>query len=93
MLFGEFATKPVPVLAARYDGRIETGDKLIVWVRQARSPKSQRLFFENETRLVMHGSDGTEDIFEGWWLVKYPDNSFEVVPDDEFPSKFTRKGL
>jgi len=92
MLFHEFTTKPVSVLAARYDGRIETGDKLISWVRQSRSPKSQRLFFENETRLVMHGSDGTEDIFEGWWLVKHPDNSFEVVPDDEFPDKFQPKG-
>jgi len=88
MLIREFTTKPDLVLAAQYDGEIETGDKLIVWVRQSRSPKAQRLFFENETRLVMHGSDGTEDIFEGWWLVKYRDNSFEVVPEDEFRDKF-----
>jgi hypothetical protein len=91
MFINEFTTLPVLVLAARYDGTIETGDKLISWVRSSRSPKAQRLYFENEVRLVLHGHDGTEDVYEDWWLVKYADNSFEVYPDDEFWEKFKEK--
>ena len=91
MLINEFTSKPTLVLAAKYDGLIETGDKLISWVRHSRSPKAQRLYFENETRLVMHGNDGTEDIYEGWWLVKHHDNFFEVLPDDEFHEKYNKK--
>lgn len=92
MLINEFLSKPTLVLAAQYDGVIETGDKLIVWVRNHRSPKAQRLYFENDTRLVMHGNDGTDDVYEGWWLVKHPDNSFEVLPDEDFKTKYNKKG-
>lgn len=91
MLINEFTSKPVLVLAAKYDGEIATGDKLISWVKHSRSPTSQRLFFENEVRLVMHGNDGTTDIYEGWWLVKHPNNFFEVLPDDEFHEKYKKK--
>lgn len=92
MLINEFTTQPVLVLAAQYDGTITTGDKLISWVRNSRSPRAQRLYFENEVRLVLHGNDGTVDVYEDWWLVKHPDNYFEVVPDEEFWEKFKEKG-
>lgn len=92
MLINEFTTKPDLVLAARYDGTIEVGDKLISWVKNSRSPAAQKLYFENEVRLVLHGNDGTTDIYEDWFLVKYSNNFFEVFPPDDFHDKFKKKG-
>lgn len=92
MLINEFLAKPEMVLAAQYDGVIETGDKLISWVKNSRSPSAQKLFFENDTRLLMHGNDGTTDLFEGWWLVKHQNNFFEILPPEDFHAKYNKKG-
>lgn len=86
-----FIRRPVPVKASRYDGTIDSGDALIAWVRNARS--QQELYFEGDTQLVLHGPEGTTDVYEGWWLVKHHEaNFFEVLTSDELDQKYEERG-
>lgn len=86
----EFEPRPAfTVIAAKWDGRIETEQMLMDWVEK--SP-GQRLFFENETNLVLHTLNvSTEDILEGFWVVKNRrDNRLEVLDEETLLLKYRK---
>lgn len=84
-----FARKPVKALAAQYDGTISDGRYLMGWVK--RQGRRQTLEPEGQDgRLVLSGSDGTTDLFEGWWLV-FDDNKFESLTPEEFHARYEEK--
>jgi hypothetical protein len=71
----------------RYDGTIDVGNELVTLVRNARN--GQRLYFEGEDgRLVLHGPEGTSDLFENWFLIKRDDGLFEILTPQEVEKKY-----
>lgn len=79
-----FKPKPKRTAAAKYEGTITDSNYLMGWVKKI-NPR-QTLEPEGEDgRLVLHGADGTVDLFVGWYLV-YNDkkHEFEVLDPSEF---------
>lgn len=81
--------KPVRAFSAKYEGTFTDINYLTGWVKK-QAPR-QELYPEGEDgRLVLHGSDGTFDLYVGWWLV-YDDERFQVLSPEEFNAKYEEK--
>lgn len=84
-----YTRKPVRALCAQYNGTVAQINHLTGWVKKA--GQRQELYPEGEDgRLVLHGNEGTFDLFEGWWLV-LDEGKFLVMDPDEFSSNYEKK--
>jgi len=87
-LFKKYTRLPSQVTAGRYDGTIDCADQMIAMVKKHNNLYD--LYFEDDTHLVLRGPDGTNDLLEGWWLVK-GGHDFEVMTDEQFKDNYWPK--